>query len=185
MRIALLAVVASLSVLVPLSAQTGLGIVRGTALDPTGAAIPNAKAVLSNKSTGVSQTVHTTAVGAYYFAAVQPAPHSLVIEAAGFKKWTANFTLEAGQTASIDAKMEVGSVDAVVEVSDVATAITTVGMEINDVKDALRIRQLPLNGRDVRNLFNLTPGVEGGGVPRVNGMKVGSADISLDGISLV
>ena len=58
-------------------------------------------------------------------------------------------------------------------------------MEINDVKDALRIRQLPLNGRDVRNLFNLTPGVEGGGVPRVNGMKVGSAEVVLDGISLI
>ena len=81
--------------------------------------------------------------------------------------------------------MEVGSVDTVVEVSDAAPAITTVGMEINDVKDALRIRQLPLNGRDVRNLFNLTPGVEGGGVPRVNGMKVGSAEMRLDGISLV
>jgi len=168
-----------------LMAQTGLGIVRGTALDATGSTVPNAKVALKNTVTGVVHSSQTSAVGAYYFAAVQPAPYTLTVEAAGFKKWVGTFIIEAGQTASIDAQMEVGSVDSVVEVSGAAPAITTVGMEINDVKDALRIRQLPLNGRDVRNLFNLTPGVEGGGVPRVNGMKVGSADISLDGISLV
>src|SRR4030095_15037599 len=31
----------------------------------------------------------------------------------------------------------------------------------------------------------LTPGVEGGGNPRVNGMKVGSVEMLIDGISLV
>jgi hypothetical protein len=168
-----------------MAAQTGLGIVRGTAMDASGSVIPNAKVTLSNTNTGVVRTSQSSSVGLYYFGAVQPAPYTLTVEAAGFKKWSGTFTLEAGQTAAIDASMEVGSVDALVEVSDVAPPITTIGMEINDVKDALRIRQLPLNGRDVRNLFNLTPGVEGGGVPRVNGMKVGSADILLDGISLV
>jgi hypothetical protein len=133
----------------------------------------------------VAHTVETSSVGAFYFNAVQPGPYTMTVELAGFKKWSGKFIVEAGQTASIDVSMEVGSVDAVVEVSGAAPVITTVGMEINDVKDALRIRQLPLNGRDVRNLFNLTPGVEGGGVPRVNGMKVGSAEIALDGISLV
>ena len=39
-------------------------------------------------------------------------------------------------------------------------------MQVADVKDELRIHQLPLNGRQVSNLFNLTPGVEGGGAPR-------------------
>ena len=170
---------------VPLVAQTGLGTVRGTAVDPSGSMIPKAKVVLANKGTGVQRSSETSGVGAYYFSAMQPGPYTLTVESPGFKKWSGTFTLEAGQTASIDAAMEVGSVDAVVEVSGAASAITTVGMEISDVKDALRIRQLPLNGRDVRNLFNLTPGVEGGGVPRVNGMKVGSADILLDGISLV
>ncbi len=171
--------------LAPLCAQTGLGIVRGTAIDATGSLIPKAKATLANQVTGVTHSLETSSVGAFYFSAVQPAPYALTLEAPGFKKWSGKFTVEAGQTVALDVSMEVGSVDAVVEVSDAAPVITTVGMEISDVKDALRIRQLPLNGRDVRNLFNLTPGVEGGGVPRVNGMKVGSTDIALDGISLV
>ena len=56
---------------------------------------------------------------------------------------------------------------------------------VGDIKDAQRIQQLPLNGRLVANLFDLTPGVEGGANPRVNGMKVGSADMLLDGISFM
>ena len=53
------------------------------------------------------------------------------------------------------------------------------------MKDYQRIRQLPLNGRGISSLFDLTPGVEGGRNARVNGLKVGSLEITLDGISMV
>jgi outer membrane receptor protein involved in Fe transport len=53
------------------------------------------------------------------------------------------------------------------------------------VKDSLRIHQLPLNQRDVTALFNLTPGVEGGGAPRVNGAKVGATEMLQDGVTMV
>src|SRR5436309_5514181 len=80
---------------------------------------------------------------------------------------------------------EVGSLTSTVEVTAVSPVITLEGMQIADVKDELRIHQLPLNGRSVSNLFNLTPGVEGGGAPRTNGMKVGSTEMLLDGLSIV
>src|SRR5262249_5384450 len=94
-------------------------------------------------------------------------------------------TVEVGQTVTIDPNMEVGTVGTTVEVSGAAPIISTEGMQVSDVKDSLRIHQLPLNGRQVTNLFDLTPGVEGGGNPRVNGLKVGSVEMLLDGISLV
>jgi hypothetical protein len=169
----------------PLSAQTGLGVVRGTVLDATGAAVPGAKLTLTNTATGVARGSETSGVGLYQFGAVPPGPYTLTVESAGFRKWSGTLTVEVGQTAVVNASLEVGTLEATVEVTGAAPIITTQGAEINDVKDALRIEQLPLNGRDVRNLFNLTPGVEGGGVPRVNGLKVGSADMLLDGISLV
>ncbi len=81
--------------------------------------------------------------------------------------------------------MELGSVETVVEVVGAVAPITTESVEVSDVKDYQRIRQLPLNGRNITRLFDLTPGVEGGGNARVNGLKVGSLEISLDGISLV
>ncbi|MGH9630531.1 MAG: TonB-dependent receptor domain-containing protein, partial [Bryobacteraceae bacterium] len=170
----------------PLTAQTGgNGVVQGTVLDSTKGSIPNATATLLNQNTGVSKTTQTNNVGLFYFGAVQPGPYQLTVEAAGFKRWEGTFTVEAGQTVNLNTDMEVGTVSATVEVTGAAPVIETEGMQVSDFKDSARIRQLPLNGRSITNLFDLTPGVEGGANPRVNGLKVGSADMLLDGISMV
>ena len=165
--------------------QSGDGTVKGNVLDATGATIPGAKVTLTNTETNIARQSETSAVGSYEFPAVRLGPYALEVELAGFKKWSGTFTVQTGDTVVIDPALEVGSVDTVIEVTGVAPVITTEGMEVGDVKDALRIRQLPLNGRFVTNLFSLTPGVEGGSSPRVNGMKVGSVEMTLDGISLV
>lgn len=169
----------------PLAGQTGLGVVRGTAIDATGALLPNASVTLTNTVTGVVLKGQTSSVGAFYFGAVRPGPYTVEITATGFKKWSGTLQLEVGQTAVVDASMEVGNVEATIEVTGAAPVIATEGAQVSDVKDALRIKQLPLNGRQITNLFNLTPGVEGGGNPRVNGLKVGSVEMTLDGVSLV
>jgi outer membrane receptor protein involved in Fe transport len=169
----------------PLAAQTGLGIVRGTVQDVSKAVIPSAKVSLTSASTGVVRNAESSSVGIYYFGAVPIGPYTLAIEAQGFKKWTGTLEVFAGQTVAIDPTMEVGSLEATVEVTGATPVISTEGGQVSDVKDALRIHQLPLDGRSITTLFNLTPGVEGGGNPRVNGMKVGSTEMLLDGISLV
>ena len=173
---------------VPILAQTGNGVVSGTVVDATKATVPAAKVTLSNTATGVARSIESTEDGVYYFGSVQIGPYKLEIEATGFKKWSGTLQVEAGQRIVIDPQMEVGTVESVVEVVGAAPIIATEGMEVGDVKDAQRIRQLPLNGRTVSNLFTLTAGVESAGVPptlhRVNGMKVGTADVLLDGISL-
>jgi len=178
----------------PLVAQTGLGVVRGTVQDATQAVIPNAKVTLTNTATGVSRDSQSNNAGIYYFGAVPIGPYRLVVESQGFKKWEGTLTVEAGQIVAVDPTLEVGSLEASVEVTGAAPVVTTQGAQISDVKDAQRIHQLPLNGRFISNLFLLTPGVEDtssggqgqqGGNPRVNGMKVGSTEMLLDGISYV
>ncbi len=178
-------IVAALCFAAPLLAQSGNAVVQGTIMDASRAAVPGAKATLTNSQTGVARTATSSSAGIYYFGAVQPGPYVLAVEAAGFKKWEGTLTAEVGQTVTINPTLEDGSLALTVEVADVAPVITTEGMAVSDVKDALRIHQLPLNGRAVTNLFDLTPEVEGGGNPRVNGLKVGSVDMLLDGISLV
>src|SRR5690348_16677518 len=170
---------------VPAAAQSGLGIVRGTVQDSSKAVIPNAKVTLTDAETGVSRSAETNTVGIYYFGNVAIGPQKLVVESGGFKKWEGTLMVQAGQTVVIDPVMEVGSLESTVEVTGAAPIVTTQGAEVNDVKDALRIHNLPLNGRQITNLFDLTPGVEGGGNPRTNGMKVGSTEMLLDGISYV
>jgi hypothetical protein len=172
-------------VALPVAAQTGLGTVHGAVRDTSNAVLPNVKVTLTNTATGVARDGTTNSAGLYYFGSIQIGPYQVVIEAQGFKKWQGDFRLEAGQNLTIDPTMEVGSLLTTVSVSDSAPTITTEGGQVSDVKDALRIHDLPLNGRQISNLFNLTPGVEGGANPRTNGMKVGSTEMNLDGMSYV
>jgi len=169
----------------PLAAQSGNGVVQGTVLDGSRAAIPSAKTTLNNTKTGVARMAESNTAGVYHYGAVSPGNYVLTVEAPGFKKWEAAIIVPVGQTVTIDPAMEVGAVGTVVEVTGAAPVIATEGMQVSDTKDFVRIQQLPLNGRSVTNLFDLTAGVEGGGNPRVNGLKVGSVDMLLDGISLV
>jgi hypothetical protein len=174
-----------LAIALPLMAQTGNGVVQGTVVDASKAAIPNAKVVLKNSDTNSTQTSQSSGVGVYYFGGVPVGPYTVTVEAPGFRRWEGTLRLEAGQTADVSPTMEVGNLEAVVEVTGAAPMVTTEGMQVSNVLDAMRIHQLPINGRSITGLFNLTPGVEGGGNPRTNGMKVGSTEMLLDGISLV
>src|SRR5215467_7744685 len=169
----------------PVAAQTGLGVVRGTVQDASKAVIPNAKVTLTNTATGVGRVADTNAAGIYYFGSAALDSYTLVVEAQGFKKWEGTLTVQAGQTVVIDPTMDVGSLESTVEVKSAASTIETQGSQVADVKDALRIHDLPLNQRQISQLFDLTPGVVGGGNPRTNGMKVGATEMNFDGMSMV
>ena len=174
-----------LSLLAPLFSQTGNGIVKGTVTDASSAVVPNASVTVTNQDTNVARRGTSSTDGGYYFGQLPPGPYVLLVEHQGFEKWSGALTVQVGQTVAVDPKLTVGAVTNTVSVGDVAPVITTEGMQVADVKDGLRIQQLPLNGRQISNLFNLTAGVEGGGAARVNGLKVGSMEIVQDGISLV
>ena len=147
----------------PVLAQTGRGSVRGVVRDQNQGVIPGVDVTLTNLQTNVKRTAVTSDVGIYYFGGVATGDYSLLVEMPGFSPWKTQFNLEVGATASIDATLEVGQVATVVEVSGTtAQEVTVDRVEVADVKDFARIQQLPLNGRSVTNLFDLTPGVEGG-----------------------
>jgi hypothetical protein len=168
-----------------LKGQAGNGTVKGTLQDASGAIVAGGKVRLTNLDTNVSRSADTSTEGLYFFGNIPPGPYQLEVEHAGFDKWSGTFTVQVAQTVVVDPQLKVGSLENTVVVNDVAPVVTTEGMSVADVKDALRIRQLPLNGRQISNLFNLTPGVEGGGAPRVNGLKVGAAEITQDGVTIV
>jgi hypothetical protein len=170
---------------VPAFPQSGTGVIRGTVYDAANAAVPAAPMVLTHVATNTARDATTNELGLFVITGLVPGDYTLTVQAKGFKKWTGSLNLVAGQTAVVEPKLEVGTVEAVVEVQAAAPVITTESSEVGSVKDNVRIEQLPLNGRSVTNLFDLTPGVEGGANPRVNGMKVGAAEMTLDGVSLV
>ena len=178
-------------------AQTGQASLTGTVRDAGGAVVSAAAVTVTNSETGVATKAETNAEGIYYLGALPRGPYTLVIEKEGFKKYSGTLELYVGQKAVANASLNVGSTQETVSVTDAAPVITTQSSEISNIKDYERIRQLPLNGREVTLLLNLTPGVEGEGSCndraaagtcssfRVNGGKVGSLDITVDGISAI
>ncbi len=166
-------------------AQTGLGTVTGTVRDSQKAVIRDASVTLTNTSTNITRKSVTNGEGIYVFVSVPLGQYTLVVESSGFKKWESQLQVQVGQYVVVDPAMQVGATQETVNVTGAAPLLQTESADVSDVKDYQRIRQLPLNGRNISTLFDLTPGIEGGGNARVNGLKVGSLEITLDGVSLV
>jgi hypothetical protein len=167
-------------------AQTGQGTVTGTVVDLSQAIVAKADVTLTNVETGVTNRGQTSDVGIFYFGAVPIGSYRIVVSKRGFEEWAGTFTLSVGQNAVVSPVLRVGKTTTVVEVTGAAAPIETQNGAISDIKESDQIRDLPLNGRQVGGLFNLTPGVESGsGGARVNGMKVGSLDINMDGATMV
>ena len=167
-------------------AQTGNGTVSGTVRDTSGAVVPGAKVSATQTDTGLVRTAESSSVGIYYFGSMPIGPYNLSVEKGGFAPWTGTFTLAVGQDAVVNADLQVGGTSTTVEVKGAAAPIEVAKGTVSDVRESNQIRDLPLNGRDIGALFGLTAGVESGaGGARVNGMKVGSLDINLDGITQV
>jgi hypothetical protein len=148
--------------------------------------VPGAQVTIINTETGLARSAPTSAVGSYYIGALPIGPYKVTIEKQGFATWEGTFTLAVGQNAVVNSDLKVGAVTTRVEVTGAATPIETTKGAVGDVRESTQIRALPLNGRDIGSLFGLTAGVESGaGGARVNGMKVGSLDINLDGVTQV
>src|SRR5437588_3526015 len=107
-RVGLLALLCgfSPSSFIPIQAQTGFGVVRGTIHDPTKAVVSKAKLTLRNPETNIARETLASVEGNYYFGEIQPGNYELTVEAAGFKKWVGTLALEVGQTAVIDPSLE-------------------------------------------------------------------------------
>jgi len=165
--------------------QPGAGAVTGTVRDTDRAVTARADVTITNLDTNVSRKGATSEEGVFYLGALPPGRYTLVVEAPGFKKWSEGIVLQVGETVAVNPVLEIGQLVITVDVSAVASPISTEGIDIADVKDYQRIRQLPLNGRATSSLFDLTPGVEGGANARVDGLKVGSLAVTIDGVSMV
>ena len=84
----------------------------------------------------------------------------LRVRLTGFKEFVAqNIQLAAQDLRRIDVLLEIGAMETTVEVVAGATLIETETARISDSKDALAMKVLPLNTRQLWDYLSLTPGV--------------------------
>jgi hypothetical protein len=167
--------------------------VTGTVSDTSGAAVAGATVTLTREGTGTPLTTQTDDNGNYIFDLVQPGNYTLTFEKQGFKKLvSSNNTVLVNQPATINAALDVGSLEAVVNVESTAEQVqTATSGNVGSTVDQKSLEALPivgLRGRNPLDLLNYQPGVvnganTGGGV-HVNGSRDRAFNFTLDGIDI-
>ncbi|MGH9328565.1 MAG: carboxypeptidase regulatory-like domain-containing protein [Terriglobia bacterium] len=142
-----------------LPAQVNLATVVGTVKDTSGAVVPNAKVTVKNQGTGIERTTSTSASGDYTITNLPVGHYSLTVTMPGFKKTSnPNVVLQVGQTARMDAVLEVGVTTQQVTVTTSTPLISTTTSDVGQVVTRKVLNNIPLNGRSFWQLTQLTPG---------------------------
>src|SRR5262245_34333112 len=144
-------------------AQTTNATLGGTASDPSRALIPGVSITATNTQTGIVTTVVTNERGAYQFASLQTGVYKVSAELPGFQTQTYNdVNLGVGQQVRLNFTLQVSGQAQSVEVSVAAdTLIATTSSSVGAVLPEYKVRDLPLATRNVLDLVNLAPGVQG------------------------
>jgi hypothetical protein len=160
-RIAGIALLALASGVRQLDAQ-GSGAVHGVIRDGSGAVVASARVTLTNVATGLSRSVATREDGEYTFVPVGVGEYRVEVEVQGFKKAVqSGITVRADERSRVDLALEVGSPNQTVEVTGQAVLVESTTATLSTLVDSERIKQLPLNGRNLLDLQRLLPGVTG------------------------
>ena len=135
--------------------------VTGTAVDPSGAAVPGATVTITdlNKSQ-VVKTTTTDANGRFSELDIEPGRYQVAIERPGFKKTTVSFDVDVDRQVALgNIALAVGEVSQTVAVNEVAPPVDTDSMDKAYLVDHQQISQLPMNGRNWIALMEIVPGM--------------------------
>ena len=175
-------------------AQLYSGSISGLITDPSGAVVPGAKVIFTDVGKQTPFTATTDAGGHYLLRSMPPSTYKMTVEMQGFNTYIQdNVVLLVSQNLNIDVTLKLGTEAQTVEVVASTVSLSTQDAVTGQEVDRTLINDLPLLGRGVYDLVNLSPGVHqvsggyiGGGVANnfiSNGGRNATADILLDGVS--
>jgi hypothetical protein len=174
-------------------AQSFTGSITGAITDPSGAVVPGAAVTVTQLETNRKAAVVTRGDGRYLATALPVGDYQIEAAAPGFKlALSTGIKLEMNQAAVIDISLQVGATAERVEVVGDAPLLETATSDLGKVVDNRRIRDLPLNTRNVFSLIALTPGALGSSTFRydgqawaVYGARTNMNEIVVDGVTAV
>ena len=134
--------------------------VFGQVHDPSNGSVDGADITLRNEQTGGTRNTKSNESGFYSLPALQPGTYRLMVRASGFQTIVrGGIQLEVGDSARLDFALTIGSSQTTITVRGGAPLINTVDASVGTVIDRNMIDQMPLNGRGIQTLVELTPGV--------------------------
>ena len=189
-RLGMFALLVGLAGVIPAMAQT-TGSVSGTVKDNSGAIVPGVAITVENVETKATRTAVSGDSGTYQIALLPPGRYRVRAELQGFRTEERDLTLVVSQNARFDFAMNLGTLEETITVQAAAPLVDTRDAAMGQVVDQTKIVELPLNGRNFRDLGLIAPGVQqqtqasglatrGGGL-YINGARIYDNNYLLDG----
>jgi Carboxypeptidase regulatory-like domain len=108
-----------------LSAQVSTASLNGTILDPSGAAVSNAKVIVQNDATGLNRTTETNGSGSFSFDFLPIGTYTLEVSSSGFKgQKQNNILLNTADNQRVDFQLAVAS-----DVTAISVTVNTVELD--------------------------------------------------------
>jgi hypothetical protein len=185
-----------LLVAMDVAAQQITGSIRGVVTDPSGAVVQAAVVSAQQSETGLMRSAPTGRDGGYVLVELPIGHYQIRVEAKGYQKYLQKgITLEVNQSATVNARLKLGSDTQQVEVKADAELVQSTVSSLGVTVMQREILDLPLDGRNFSQLGTLQPGVvpltpgllEAGGPARenqaysVNGQRPESNNFLIDG----
>ena len=161
LRVSTLAVLVSLSAVgfVAAQAQITTGVVQGTVLDPSGAALPGVEVEARNVGTNISRHHTTGSDGRFVLLQLQPGTYNVTFTLSGFATLVQEgVNVSVGQSITLNPTMKLASTSETVTVTGTAT-VDTRRTESSTTLNETAISTTPILGRKFEDLLTLTPGV--------------------------
>ena len=138
-------------------AQIATAELNGRVTDSSGAVLPGATVTATQTATGLVRSVVTDENGAYLISNLPTGPYRLEIALSGFRSYVqTGLVLQVGATPTVNAALELGSLEETVTVEAAAPLVDVRSAGISAVVENERIVELPLQGRQVTDLLVLS-----------------------------
>jgi hypothetical protein len=133
--------------------------IKGTVQDVSGSVVRQATISVKSQETGAVRTAATDDSGNYQLVSLPLGPQEVKVEKPGFKAVVrTGVSLEVGQVAVVDFRLEVGDLVQQLSVTEEAPVVNTTTASVSGMVDEREIKELPLNGRSFDDLIALNPG---------------------------
>jgi len=162
-------------------AQATNGIISGTVIDASGAAVPGVTIQVKNVNTGVTRTVLTNEQGRYRVPDLLVGAYEVQGALPGFQTVVQRgIPLTVGSERVVDFSLQVGQPETTVTVEGEIAQVDTTSTAIASLIEQKQIADLPLNGRNYTQLIALAPGVQQA-APGTSGFYGRGANFSVAG----
>ena len=160
--------------------QTFRGQIHGTVQDASGAVIDAAAVDATHQGTGLKRATITSAAGEFSLPELPLGNYTLSVSKPGFQTQQAEIEVVVSRVAAVTFQLSVASQTSTVQVTGEVAQVETTSTTLTGIVNTKAVLDMPMNGRDFRQMLKLSPGVNPVG-NSVNGNRTRSNNYQIDG----